>query len=239
MSKDGGATCFKWWLLCCALLLLPALVALGCWQLQRAAEKRQMLQAWNDDSRVIHHLQALGPDSADFVPAQLQGHLLPDHWLLLDNRTRDGRAGYEVVAFMPAEEALLPVNLGWMAASPDRSVLPEVELPQEALFDGRMHRLQGSLVIGEDVWDAGWPKRVQALDEQRLRQELGQDVLPWVLDLTEPVVAGLRVDRHQALMKPERHLGYAFQWFSMAAVLAGLVLWHGWNLRSRGGEFDA
>lgn len=233
MSKDDSAAGFKWWLIICAFLLLPALVALGCWQLQRAAQKEQMLKAWNDDRAVLHSLEQLTVDSPVFVVAQLTGRLLPHRWLLLDNRTRDGMAGYEVIAFMPSGSALLPVNLGWTAASPDRRLLPTIDLPAQARLEGRLHRLEAGLLLAEDIWDSGWPKRVQALDSGRLQQVLGQEIWPWVLDVTAPVVEGLRTDRHQAGMLPERHLAYAFQWFTMAAVLAGLLLWHWRRLRSQ------
>lgn len=240
MSKDDTGAGFKWWLLTCALVLLPALVALGCWQLQRAAQKERLLQVWNDDSIVLQTLQPLGnPETPDVVAAHLEGPLLSGRWLLLDNRTRDGRAGYEVIGLLRSGGVVLPVNLGWIVASPDRRFLPSVNLPSEGVFDGRLRRLESGLLLGEDVWESGWPKRVQALDSRRLAQLLGQQVLPWVLDVTSPVVAGLRVDRPQATMQPERHLGYAFQWFTMAAVLAGLLVWHWRRLKSRGVTADA
>lgn len=240
MSKDDGAAGFKCWLLICALVLLPALLALGGWQLQRAAQKERLLQAWNDDRVVLNGLESFDQSAVpDVVKARLEGRLLPDRWLLLDNRTRDGRAGYEVIGLLHAEGVLLPVNLGWIVAAADRRILPALELPVEGIFDGRMHRVETGLLLAEDTWDDGWPKRVQALDSQRLSQALGQAVLPWVLDVTVPVVTGLRIDRPQASLRPERHLGYAFQWFTMAAALAGLLLWHWRRLRAGGVTADA
>ncbi|MFC6671018.1 SURF1 family protein [Marinobacterium aestuariivivens] len=241
MSKKDPRAGFKWWLWICALLLLPLLISLGCWQLQRATEKQQLLQDWNDGTLVLHRLEQLQDlGTRNLVRAHLEGDLLRNRWLLLDNRMRDGRAGYEVIALLQSDSAnaLLPVNLGWVQASPDRSRLPHIELPARAEFSGRLRRVEPAFMLTEDQWTESWPRRVQMIDIARLEQVMGRALLPWVLEVTEPVLSQLRVDRPLAQMQPTRHLGYAFQWFAMAAVLAGLLVWHWRRLRFRGLEYE-
>ena len=60
----------------------------------------------------------------------LRGTFVPGALLLLDNRTREGRFGYEalgVVALASGGYAL--ANRGWVAGDPARRALPEVARP--------------------------------------------------------------------------------------------------------------
>jgi cytochrome oxidase assembly protein ShyY1 len=238
MSKGDRRSGFKWLLVLSAVLLLPLLLYLGSWQLDRAAEKEQLLNAWNDDSVVVTSLSQLH-DLGDrrLLQAQLEGTLLPGHWLLLDNRTRGGHAGYELIGLLqtPQGSALLPVNLGWIKASPERSKLPTIQFPAlPSSFSGRMHLIEPAFVLAQDAWSPGWPLRVQTLDVERLESVVQQPVLPWVLEVVEPVDKRLTTDWPLASLKPERHLGYAVQWFAMAIALFILLLWYWRNTLSKG-----
>ncbi|MCP8688472.1 SURF1 family protein [Marinobacterium sedimentorum] len=238
MSKGDRRSGFKWLLILSAVLLLPLLLYLGSWQLDRAAEKEQLLHAWNDDSVLVTNLSQLH-DLGDrsLMQARLEGELLPGQWLLLDNRTRGGQVGYELIGLLqtPQGSALLPVNLGWLQASPDRSRLPVIALPElPESFSGRMHRIEPAFVLAQDAWSQGWPLRVQTLDVDRLESVMQRPVLPWVLEVVEPVDKRLTTDWPLASLKPERHLGYAVQWFAMAIALFILLLWQWRNRLSKG-----
>ncbi len=230
MSKYDRRPGFKWLLIFCALVLLPLLIYLGYWQLQRAAEKERLIKAWNDDSFVLQslsQLDTLGDQS--LVQARIEGELLAEQWLLLDNRTRNGHVGYEVIGLLHTEAHLpvLPVNLGWIEASADRTRLPTIRPPGQAgFFAGRLRKIQAGFVLAEDQWASDWPKRVQSLDVERLQSLLNRPVLPWVLEVSEPPDARLTTDWPLASLQPERNLGYAVQWFAMAAALAGLLFWY-------------
>lgn len=238
MSKGDRRSGFKWLLILSALLLLPLLLYLGSWQLDRAAEKEQLLNAWHDDSVVVTNLSQLRDlDDRKLLQARLEGELLPGQWLLLDNRTRGGYAGYELIGLLQTSQgsALLPVNLGWIQASPDRSRLPSIEFPElPSSFSGRMHRIEPAFVLAQDAWSSGWPIRVQTLDVDRLESVVQQPVQPWVLEVVEPVDKRLTTDWPLASLKPERHLGYAVQWFAMAIALFILLLWYWRNTLGKG-----
>jgi surfeit locus 1 family protein len=101
------------------LLLFPCLIALGFWQLVRAEEKSELLAA--------HQAQQLAaPISIDelerqpnpaYQRVQLQGFFDARHTLLLDNRTRDGKVGVEVLQpfYDQASGLWLLLNRGWLA----------------------------------------------------------------------------------------------------------------------------
>lgn len=237
MSKEETGRGFKWWLLFCAFVFVPALVALGCWQLQRAAEKERMLKDWNDDRFVLTDLSQLSQlGDRSLVRADLDGKLVANRWLFLDNRTRHGHAGYEVIALLrtPNGSALLPVNLGWIQAPLDRNQLPRVDLPiDQHNFGGRLQRIQKGFLLADNPWEASWPKRIEWLDPGRLQRALGARIIPWVLEVAQPAGgSGLNTEWPFATMQPARHIGYAFQWFTMAAVLVGLLAWHWRRQRS-------
>lgn len=240
MSKDDRRPGFKRLFVLGALLLLPLLMYLGDWQLQRAAEKEQLLKAWHDDSLVLHSLAQLKTlGDRNLLQARIRGELLAEPWLLLDNRTRHGHVGYEVIGFLRTEAGmpLLPVNVGWIAASADRSQLPALDLHNlPSQFSGRLQKIQPGIVLAHDQWASGWPLRVQTLDLERLQTLLKLPVLPWQLKLSEPVDSRLVTDWPLATLKPERHLGYAVQWFAMAAALAGLLLWYWRHPGLKGGD---
>ncbi|MBT6181661.1 MAG: SURF1 family protein, partial [Halieaceae bacterium] len=114
-------------------VLLPTLLFLGFWQLDRADEKIDLI-ARMDERRVL-------PPITPFQAQQLRAEELADRqlamnatftdgqYVLLDNRLRSGRFGYEVVAFIQDRGLLVPLNLGWIEGDASRQTLPEVSLP--------------------------------------------------------------------------------------------------------------
>ncbi|MBY4675497.1 SURF1 family protein [Marinobacterium arenosum] len=234
MSKDRRRQRFKWFLLANLALLLPMLIGLGCWQLDRAAQKQRLMERWQNDDQA----RPLSAASRQLDRVEIVGQLDTEHWFLLDNRTRQGRVGYEVIAKVQPEQgdAGLLVNLGWLAADPDRRRLPTLELPvQRIRIEGRLHMPGAGLLLAEDVWQTGWPKRIQQLQPDRLAVPMAQPLLPWVLQLEQPLVAGLQPNWTPVVLMPERHLGYAIQWFglSLALLVLTAVAWR--HQRERGG----
>lgn len=114
------------------LALLPGLIALGCWQLGRAEEKRALLASYaqrSADAPMSTSLLQQSDDSA-FRRVHLYGRFDAEHSLLLDNRMRDGQAGVELLQpFHDQPSGLwLLVNRGWLAW-PDRRVPVHFDTP--------------------------------------------------------------------------------------------------------------
>jgi cytochrome oxidase assembly protein ShyY1 len=215
-----------------ALLLLPVLVPLGFWQLDRAAEKAALNTLYQQREKS----QALALDSLDagtakselqYQPVTLQGHYLNDIQLLLDNRMFQGQFGYEIItAFQLAgSERLVLVNRGWLAGDKSRRSLPEVPVisgPQ--LLQGEIHVSLGQpLLLGEQT--AGpWPRVVQFLDMQALTAELGAKLFPYPVRIDASSPSAFQPNWMVVNMQPEKHHAYAFQWFAMAAAVVIIVL---------------
>jgi cytochrome oxidase assembly protein ShyY1 len=109
------------------LVLLPVMIALGFWQLDRGAQKQQLLDTW---ARHRDAAPVLGTDlytlpDPDFRRVTLRGTFDPDHSLLLDNRQRDGQVGVELLQpFHDQASGLwVLINRGWLPW-PDRRTPP-------------------------------------------------------------------------------------------------------------------
>jgi hypothetical protein len=73
-----------------------------------------------------------------------------------------------------------------------------------------------------------WPHLLTAVDPAGLWQLLGREGFAHELRL-EPGPASYRLGWPVVAMGPEKHLGYAVQWFAMATALVLLYLYFGWH----------
>ncbi len=232
LSKVQGIPLSKWVIATLALLLIPLLLWLGIWQLQRADEKQQLLDRWNTTGT---NLTAL-PEPRNQAPlgVSLTGRFVNDVIYLLDNRTREGRPGYEVVApfkpdYQTQEDQLVLVNLGWIVASQYRDRLPDIHPPRGVVnLSGRLVTPSQTVQLHPDIWQQSGQVRIQQLDMVRLaRRHPG--LYPAVIRLDKPLLSELRIGWPVVNMLPERHIGYAVQWFGLAIVLIGGCIWLIWH----------
>lgn len=213
------------------LLAVPAFVSLGFWQLQRAHEKEVLLAAYAGSA----HASPLALQGArqhvvqDVFPrVEVSGHFDAERSYVLDNQVRGGRIGVLVFGVFEPDDGSLPllVNRGFLAMAPDGSRAPIPATP-----DGTQH-LQGLYVpppgvgmrMGGNALAAQtqWPKLTVHLDMREVAADLGHPVDSRVLLLDAESGSGFERDWTPQIIPPERHLGYAFQWFCFA--LAALVI---------------
>jgi surfeit locus 1 family protein len=228
---QGGSVRIKIVCLLLSASLLPSLLGLGLWQLQRAEAKRNLIQQAKDAPVTLNLAQQ---------PRQLPGRvelqvrLLSNQLLLLDNRTRAGSVGYELLSVFQdtGSERWGIVNLGWIPAGADRTLLPQLpplpDLEQQISLRGMQVSAQPGFMLGADLWQPGWPKIIQQPDMARFEQLFERPLYPAIIRLTEPTVALTDTHWDLVVMPPEKHLGYAVQWFALALALALWLLWFGW-----------
>ena len=216
------------------LIMLALLLSLGFWQLERADQKRALLEAYGDS-----------PDdapvrvTADFSPgrdwrfrrAMVEGVYDSDHQFLLDNRVYQGRVGYHVLTplRLADSDAVILVNRGWVPQGATRDDLPALPITHRS-----MQKIEGLIdfqpewvfVLGEGEDRApGWPKVLQQIRLDLQAAQLGETLSPIVLLLAQDQSDGFVRDWRPVVFGPEKHVGYAVQWFSLAAVLLVLYLW--------------
>ena len=220
-----------------AVLMLALLLSAGFWQLRRAEEKRAMdvEQAYRSEKPDLRlepgMLTGVDMMALRHRNARAAGHYRNDRQYLLDNRTHRHVAGYHVLTPLQLQgsDVHVLVNRGWLPVGPDRRRLPDVSAPAQALTPrGVIVPVPGAgLALGDSGYDdAGWPRVVQRVDLARMQAQLGAPLLPFVLRLSPGDAYGFERDwQTRTGLSAERHLGYAVQWFALAAALVALCLW--------------
>ena len=215
------------------LALLPVIVGLGFWQLERATQKAE-LQAEYDARGQGAELtigMSLQPAAAlRFYRVVAKGRYEDSHQVLIDNRVHQGRAGYHVITPLKIEgsETRVLVNRGWVALGPDREQLPVIETPAgvQEITGIAMVPVERVFTLGKpgpvsSEWERVW----QNLDMARFKAAVNYPLQPVVvlLDPNSPaggfVRAWSRLDAGIAT-----HKAYAFQWFALAIALLTLYL---------------
>lgn len=216
-----------WRLLLFSGIFLPFLLALGIWQLERAEEKEEQLAQWEIQSNELGWPERLDSGLKTGQPVVLAGQYREDVTWLLDNRTRDGAPGYEVLTlFQPDEGAALVVNRGWVQAPRRREQLPEIDTPaSQVTLSGRLSEYPEPPVLMDTSTErTQWPQRVQALTRGDA-ESIVPGVAELVMRLDGPDEPGaFRADWTPDRMGPQTHYGYAVQWFSLAIALVILTV---------------
>lgn len=216
-------------------ILLPCLIALGLWQLDRSRQKLE-IQTANLAAAALAPITAFdqvhAADSVRFRTVSVTGSFEADGQFLLDNKISRGEAGYHVITpLRPAGSSVrVLVNRGWVPWGADRSVLPQTPVPDtEVTVTGR------AVVPSSEYFElkAQTPDSLtrvwQNLDIGHFAKLVDYEVQPFVVELDENSEAG-GFRRQWAAPSDdwvERHKGYAFQWFGLAITLVviNIVLW--------------
>jgi len=212
-------------------LMTPLLISLGFWQLERAAEKRQILSHYTENQQAQPITAAELDDAANlrYRAVWLVGKLDASRRIFLDNRVRNGRPGYEVFELLTvkgyAQKVL--VNRGWVQASLDRNQLPAITpVESEVRLSGSLYRvLKGGFQLDDGVGRVThWPGRVGWMSADRAQQLYAEDIFPYQLRLASDSPGALRTGWPTVAVQPEKHTAYAVQWFVMTAVLLLLTV---------------
>lgn len=232
------------------------LIKLGLWQLERGNEKLRYEQQLSERAQqsprsldaVISELkgsrtQAQGSSelpSLNGLRVDVELETPSGLVVLLDNQINQGTVGYVIymlgeVRFkdennsLVAEKQLL-IDLGFVAASNDRRELPQlgnITLPTN--MSGRLYTRSVNPLSHELGLENTTPKRIQNINITALSEYTGQDVLPFVFQPQSLESWPYELLWRPTAMKSEKHFGYSFQWFVMAAVLLFLMLLIGYR----------
>lgn len=206
-------------------LLLCLLINLGFWQLRRADYKEVLVQRLEDRSHTqentLDTLKSFGNDVADY-PLDLQGHYLNQFNFLLDNRVHNGIAGFDVLTPFVTENSIILVNRGWLPQGRSRTEFPDIPAEiGERKLEGLIHVPNpATFVLKEDDYaHVTWPFLIQKIDLAKIAPLFDQPVASFVLRLKPDSASSFLRDWQSNFMGPEKHYGYAVQWFSLAAAL--------------------
>lgn len=213
----------------CSGVLITA--ALGNWQLSRAAQKlalqadieaqsakppltAESLRTLSDVSQAVHHR------------ATIRGFWVKDATVYLENRPMNGRVGFVVLTplVMEAGSEAIVVQRGWIPRDfQSRGQLPSLETPLG------MVEIEGVITPPPSKLYEPGPSTQglirQNVDLVQFQAETGLSLFPVTLQQTGAANDGLQRDWPAVSLGIEKNQGYAFQWFAMSCLIAGLYLW--------------
>jgi len=185
-------------------------------------------------------------------PVRLRGLWLPTQTVYLDNRQMHGTPGFYVLTPFALEgtERTVLIQRGWIQRNfTDRAKLEPIETPSGLVeVTARIAPPPAHLLdLGKDEGAAAPAPAASAaaaattaatpesVGSSRIRQNLGLEAfraetgLPLRTDVslqqTGPASEGLQRDWPAPALGVEKHYGYAFQWFGLAALVVLLYVW--------------
>lgn len=189
-----------------------------------------------DNAPVLESPSAPPPEGAHII---LQGEYLAEHTLFLDNRTVGGQLG--VAALTPLQDdngRLWLIQRGFLPTGATRDT-PTVETPSgQVNLEGRWQNDGDRPPIFGAVREG---QRLQRIDTEAWPELGGFAYQGWVH--LEQGEGALQPWWEPNVMPPQRHVGYAFQWWGLAAAaFAMMVVGHrhlGRELKTQPGQVPA
>lgn len=231
MNRLSMTALFGWMV---AIALVAVGCALGSWQLRRMHQKESMLAEVasviaNRTARPLG-VAADATRSRGYDWAAGEGRFLTQAAWLLDNQQREGRPGVRVFRlFQPEGGMPLLVEMGWLPVGAGRE-MPVVGAAPEGRMVIRGLLLpppSRGLMSGAESATADGQHLVIGLDAARIAARAGLPAIaPRVLRLDPalPIGHARDLDVLPNTLPPERHLGYAVQWFALAAAVLVIAL---------------
>jgi surfeit locus 1 family protein len=216
------------------LLTLAAVVAfvnLGRWQWTKGNLCAQQAAQFAQGSGTAEPLAGRGLEQVPrFQRVSVTGTLDPARQFLLDNRTNEGRPGYEVLTPLYRESGdTILVDRGWVPFSGFREKLPDVSFAsdRDVEITGRVDELPvEGLASGHAAPDekAPWPKVTSYPTPMELAQALGRHVESRILLLDANVPNGYVRAWQPPGLTADRHWSYGVQWYAFAVLAVALWL---------------
>jgi cytochrome oxidase assembly protein ShyY1 len=210
-----------------ATVLLVALgVSLGQWQDRRAEQKTAVqakLAERASQPPLVVSGQLVGREEVEFRPVSVAGEFVHQWPMFLDNRPQQGKVGfYLVMPFKIAgSDTHVLVARGWLPRyNGEHDRLPEFATPK-------------GIVIVSGIAKAGMGKVMQlgdpaAVKPNAILQNLTTDqfadaskltVQPFFIEQSGPAAGDNLVrDWPAPSLGVDKHRGYAFQWYALAAM---------------------
>jgi surfeit locus 1 family protein len=200
---------------------------LGFWQLHRAHYKKELLQNYHqrltaEPTPLTKLAQHPINDLLQFKTVELQAQYLNHSTMFVQNQFYQDQPGYEVLTpvQIAGNQKLLLVDRGWVAQTQNLLPPPLQEVNGLQYISGYIKLLnEYQFTLGENIL---YPKRspliMQKIDIEEITRLTHRQYYPFILRLNSPKYGFIR---HWTIttMSPERHTGYAVQWFAMALAL--------------------
>jgi len=216
---------FRWIPFIAALCAAAVGITLGQWQTRRAHEKESIEARLNQRTAMpALDLSSVlpDPDAVEYRRVTARGEFMQDWNIWLDNRPHQGIAGFHVLTpfRIAGSDRWVLVARGWVPRDPvERTRLPRVVVPQGSVqLEGVAVRHAGRVLqLGEaPPITAGAIVQNAPIDE--VARAAGIRLLPFIVEQSAGTQDGLVRDWPRPSSGADKHRGYAFQWYALAAM---------------------
>lgn len=211
------------------LIGLIILSLLGVWQLKRYHYKENLLTEYTQALKqpAVPMASLNKKNDIQFQHVKIRGIFLNDRTIFLDNRFNEDRVGYEVITpvLLTKSNKVILVNRGWVPLikkSQNPSNLPNINpVFGEQQLTGYIKKIdKHHFILGENILTPNhWPLLIQKINISQIQSILKRPLYPFVIRLDQKSTHGFVRNWQVINVLPQRHLGYAFQWFGLAFVL--------------------
>ena len=209
-----------------SIFFVIVFVFLGVWQIERAAHKEGLLQAFNSEqeSPPIR----LTSQSPDWSRVFVDGIFDSSRQILIDNQIHKGKVGYKIFTpFRFADNKIVLVDRGWIAQGQSRSDLPQLNiLEKKSRIIATVTSPEQGVLAGSELLTNEWPRVSQTKAVEVIASAFKEPILDIVLVL-DPGSSQITefIQIKPFAITPVKHYGYAMQWFTMSIVLLGMFLY--------------
>lgn len=226
------------WMTVGALGVVSLFIRLGFWQIHRGDQKQDIVTRAEAQQHlpplVMKNGVAVDIQTTQYRTVSIQGKYAPDYTIYLDNKTYQGRPGYQVIVplQLSGSNAYVLVNRGWIEGGATRAQLPAVLTPSnEVTVEGMLQIPQSNLAKfgGGNRSNKGWPALYRWVDVLALAAETGLPLKPYVILEQSRDESSLVHDWHLVSDTPDKNYAYAAQWFTFAGIV--ILLWVKLNLK--------
>ena len=208
------------------VLLVTLGVSLGQWQDRRAAQKIAVQAKLAE--RAVQSAFVIGPKLLDreelaYRPVSVAGEFLQDWPLFLDNRPQQGKVGFYLL--MPFKIAgsntHVLVARGWLPRyTGEHDRLPEFATPTGTIIVSGIAKSSMGKVMQLGDPATVKPKAIlQNLTPDQFAEASKLTVQPFFIEQTGPPAGDQLVrDWPAPTLGVDKHRGYAFQWYALAAM---------------------
>ena len=229
-----------WWAVLLAVVGVVILSSLGVWQIERAHTKARILAAQQaaqaaGPQRVTIDRRALDGESGGLTYGYriiVQGTYDAAHQILLSNQVEGTLTGYRVwTPLVTSAGVRLMVDRGWVEKPTDpAAALPDPPAPSgtvEVQGFWRPYPAPGLRLGTHTVCDkTGWPRALNYPVADTVACQYEAPVVNGLLLLSPEADGGFvrDWDTDRVGMGPTGHYIYASQWFLMALIAVGIVI---------------
>ncbi len=209
-----------------SIFFVIVFVFLGVWQIERAAHKEGLLQAFNSEqeSPPIR----LTSQSPDWSRVFIDGIFDSSRQILIDNQIHKGKVGYKIFTpFRFDDNKIVLVDRGWIAQGQSRSDLPQLNiLEKKSRIIATVTSPEQGVLAGSELLTNEWPRVSQTKAVEVIASAFKEPILDIVLVL-DPGSSQITefIQIKPFAITPVKHYGYAMQWFTMSIVLLGMFLY--------------